>query len=103
MNPHREMNSAHATAFAFLGAAMALAPVLAPELFSSSSTRLLWLQVMGCSNASIGIGWHTLDFIRANLVLLEQSRGYIAQKTTTAQPSAAMSYWAYWAEQREAQ
>ncbi len=104
MNKPKELNSENATAFLLAGTAMALLPFIYPELFSAhSATRLLWLQVMGMVNATIGFSWHAIDFVQANLAILERRRAYLSGKLAPAKPSAAMPYWSYWAEQRLAQ
>ncbi len=102
MNKPQEMNNENATAFALIGTALAILPIIYPEPFSSlSTTRLLWLQLMGAVNASIGLGWHAIDFVQANLALLERRHASpTGEVVVPAKPSAARPYWAYWAEQR---
>jgi hypothetical protein len=56
------MNCANAAGFLFLGIAMWLSPTVMPGLFQhtaidGSSTRALWVQVMGCVQALIGTAY----------------------------------------------
>jgi hypothetical protein len=106
MNKPQEMNSTHATAFLLFGSAMTFLPFIYPELFASTSaTRLLWLQIMGTLNACLGLGWHTIDFVQANLALLDRRHAILTGELAAPapKPSAALPYWSYWDEQRLAQ